>query len=61
MFGYGDLQTTRYVSVDNYATTYKAITLKGFKIRNSSLPDGTEEKQNSILNLVAKGTPLFKA
>lgn len=61
MFGDGDLQTTRYVSVDNYATTYKAITLKGFKIRNSSLPDGTEEKQNSILNLVAKGTPLFKA
>ena len=25
------------------------------------MPDGTETKQNSILNLVAKGTPLFKA
>lgn len=57
----GDLQTTRYVGIDNYATTYKAISLKGFKVRRNSLPDGTEERQNSILNLVAKGTPLFKA
>jgi hypothetical protein len=57
----GDLQTFRYVSIDNYATTYKAITLKGFKLRQDSLPDGTEAKQNQILNLVAKGTPLFKA
>ena len=57
----GDLQTTRFVSVDQYALTYKAIALKGFRIRNASLPDGTETKQNQILNLVAKGTPLFKA
>jgi hypothetical protein len=57
----GDLQTTRFVSVDQYATTYKAISLKGFRIRQASLPDGTEERQNQILNLVAKGTPLFKA
>jgi hypothetical protein len=55
------LQATRYTSVDNYATTYKAISLKGFRIRQASLPDGTEGRQNSILNLVAKGTPLFKA
>ena len=57
----GDLQTMRYLSVDNYATTYKAITMKGFKIRNASLPDGSEITQNKVLNLVAKGTPLFKA
>jgi hypothetical protein len=57
----GDLQTTRYTSVDNYATTYKAITLKGFRLRTASMPDGTETRQNTILNLVAKGTPLFKA
>jgi hypothetical protein len=57
----GDLQTFRYKSIDNYATTYKAITLKGFKLRMESLPDGTEAKQNDILNIVAKGTPLFKA
>jgi len=57
----GDYQTTRYTSIDNYATTYKAISLKGFRIRQASLPDGTETRQNAILNLVAKGTPLFKA
>ena len=57
----GDYQTTRYTSVDNYAVTYKGISLKGFRIRNASLPDGTEARQNQILNLVAKGTPLFKA
>jgi hypothetical protein len=57
----GDYQTTRYTPIDNYATTYKAISLKGFRIRQASLPDGTETRQNAILNLVAKGTPLFKA
>ena len=56
-----DLQTTRFVTIDQYATTYKALSLKGFRIRNASLPDGTEDKQNQVLNLVAKGTPLFKA
>ena len=57
----GDLQTTRFVGIDQYANTYKALSLKGFRIRQSSLPDGTETRQNTILNLVAKGTPLFKA
>lgn len=54
-------QTIRYTKIDDYASTYKAITLNGFRIRNASIPDGTEPKQNSILNLVASGTPLFKA
>ena len=57
----GDRQATRYVSIDQYANTYKAISLKGFRIRQASLPDGTEDRQNRLLNLVAKGTPLFKA
>jgi hypothetical protein len=56
-----DYQTTRYSSVDQYTTTYKGISLKGFRVRQASLPDGTETKQNQILNLIAKGTPLFKA
>ena len=56
-----DYQTMRYKTVDNYATTYKAISLKGFRVREASLPDGTEARQNTVLNLVAKGTPLFKA
>ncbi len=61
VMGSGDYQTTRYSSIDQYARTYKAITLKGFRIRETSLPDGTEQRQNTILNTVAKGTPLFKA
>jgi hypothetical protein len=59
--GTKDRQTMRYLSIDNYANTYKSITLRGFRVRNESLPDGTEERQNKILNVVAKGTPLFKA
>jgi hypothetical protein len=57
----GVYQTMRYASLDNYISTYKAIPLKGFRIRQASLPDGTEAKQDAILNLVAKGTPLFNA
>ncbi len=60
-YGTDDLQSMRYVGIDNYATTYKALSLKGFKVRGNSLPDGTEDRQNQILNLVAKGTPMFKA
>lgn len=57
----GTLQTNRYTSIDDYVSVYKAIPLKGFKMRQDSMPDGTESRQNSILNLVAKGTPLFKS
>jgi len=57
----GGLQTMRYSTIDNYVTTYQAIPLKGFKLREASLPDGTEAQQSNILNLMAKGTPLFKA
>jgi hypothetical protein len=57
----GDKQTFRYTKIEDYVTTYKAISLKGFRIRQDSLPDGSETKQNAILNLVAKGTPLFNA
>lgn len=58
---YGDLQTLRYVPIADYASTYKAISLKGFRVRQDSMPDGTEERQSSILNLVAKGTSLYGA
>ena len=57
----GDYQTFRYTSMEDYVSTYKALSLKGFRVRQDSLPDGTEAKQNAILNLLAKGTPLFKA
>jgi hypothetical protein len=57
----GDKQTLRYTSIDDYVSIYKAIPLKGFRVREASMPDGTETRQNAILNLIAKGTPLFKA
>lgn len=57
----GTLQTMRYTEVENYISTYKGISLKGFRVRQASTPDGTEAQQNAILNLIASGTPLFKA
>jgi hypothetical protein len=56
-----DLQTFLYKSVDNYTYAYKALTFNGFKTRTASLPDGTEQTQENILNIVAKGTPLYRA
>lgn len=56
-----DFQTFLYKSVDNYTYAYKALTFKGFKVRTASLPDGTEETQENILNIVSKGTPLYRA
>lgn len=56
-----DKQTMRYTSIDDYVSIYKSIPLKGFRVREASMPDGTETRQNAILNLIAKGTPLFKA
>jgi hypothetical protein len=57
----GNYQTMRYSSLDKYVTTYKAIPLKGFRIRQDSMPDGTDTRLTQILNVIAAGTPLFKA
>ena len=54
-------QTLRYTQLDSYANTYKAIPLKGFRVREASMPDGTESTQTSIMNVVSSGTTLFKA
>jgi hypothetical protein len=56
----GDYQTYRFTKFDDYVNTYKAITMSGFKVRTASLPDGSETRQNTILNILAKGTNLFK-
>ena len=55
------LQTNRFVTIDQYATTLKTISLKGFRIRTASMPDGTEARQTAILNTISRGTPIFKA
>ena len=57
----GVYQSMRYTTMDDYVSTYQAIALKGFRVRQDSMPDGTETRQSAILNLIAKGTPLFKA
>ena len=54
-------QATKYTPVEDYVKTLKGSVLKGFKVRQESMPDGTEATQNKILNLVASGTPLFNS
>lgn len=55
-----DKQTFRYTVVEDYVNNYNAIVLGGFKMREDSIPDGTETRQSAILDLLAVGTPLFK-
>ena len=55
-----DKQTFRYTVIEDYVNTYNSIVLNGFKMREDSLPNGTEERQSDILDLLAVGTPLFK-
>jgi hypothetical protein len=56
----GSAQTYRYTTMEDYVNTYNAIVLSGFKMRADSMPDGTEKRQSEILDMLAKGTPLFK-
>ena len=57
----GDKQTYRFSSVEDYVTTYKGTVFAGFKVRAASMPDGTEARQDEILNVVEKNSPLFNA
>ena len=59
--GSSKYQTMMYPSIDTYISQYKGLLLKGFKIHVDSLPNGTEERQNQILNMVGKTTNLFAA
>ena len=57
----GDKQTTRFTKLDDMVSTYQVISLKGFRIREASTPDGTDVRQNTILDVVKKGTNIYKA
>lgn len=57
----GDLQTTRYTTIEDYIDTYKAIELNGFVTQATSWPDGTETRQNDILNIIEKESSLYYA
>ncbi len=53
-------QTTAYPQIDKYVDTYKAITLNPFRIHADSLPNGTETRQSTILDVIEKTTNLAK-
>lgn len=57
----GDLQTTRYTTIEDYISTYKATVLKGFTPQTTSIPNGTETRQSEILDIIGKTTPLYGA
>ena len=52
----GELYTTSYPVVYNYVTNLKGIALKPFIVHPDSLPNGTDTRQNTILNVLVKNT-----
>lgn len=55
-----EYKTYVYPQIDVYVDTYKGIKLEPFKIHKDSIPNGTEERLNSILNVISKTTNLAK-
>jgi hypothetical protein len=53
--------TTAYPTVEQYISEYKGLKISPFKISTESIPNGTETRQTSILNVMNTGTNLFKA
>ena len=52
--------TTVYPAIYQYATTLKGTSLTPFKIHLDSIPNGTEARLNTILNVMGKGTKMSK-
>jgi len=57
----GDLQTDVLIPIHNWVDTLDFKVLEPYIVRNDVLPDGTEERQNDILNLIAPNTKMQKA
>ncbi|MDY0270445.1 hypothetical protein [Trichloromonas sp.] len=57
--GSSRLYTIVYPPVYQYVTTLKGVALKPFVIHQDSIPDGTENRQNNILNVISKNTSLY--
>lgn len=57
----GDLQTFRFTQIEDYVSTYKGISLKGFRLRPDSLPNGTDDRLNEITRIIGKGTPMYNS
>ena len=54
-------QTFNYPSIDAYVSEYKALKISPFVVNVASIPDGTDVKQNSILNVIANDTNLAQS
>jgi len=52
--------TTVYPAIWKYATYLKGVSLVPFKIHADSLPNGTEQRQSDILDVMGTGTQMFK-
>jgi hypothetical protein len=55
----GEIQV--YKGVYNFVTSLKGQYVRGFKIRNNSLPDGTAERQDTILSYLFDSTSIPQA
>ena len=44
----------KYTSIDNICDRYHWTFLKGFKVSDDSMPDGTNERQNKILDMLSE-------
>lgn len=56
-----DYQTFTYPSIDAYVDEYKALKISPFVVHTDSIPNGTDARQNAILDLISKDTNLAKA
>lgn len=56
-----DAQTDILRPIHDWVDTLDFKVLKPFIPRKESFPDGTEEKQNEILNIIAKGTKMHSS
>jgi hypothetical protein len=59
--GSTDYQTFTYPSIEVYVDEYKALKISPFVVHNDSIPDGTDTRQNAILDIINKDTNLAKA
>lgn len=56
-----DLQTDCLIPIHMWVDTLDFKVLEPYIVRKESLPDGTEERQNEILNLIAPNTKMQQA
>jgi hypothetical protein len=59
-FGTSEQYTTTYPAIWEYATHLKGVNLSPFKIHTDSIPNGTEQRQSDILDVMGIGTQMFK-